>query len=114
MQSPASNNPPNRRQIVRGAAWSAPAVLSAGVVPAYASSKKGTATTTAGQYFRHVARKAITGTCNVTTNPTRGILIPSPTNRLQAIRIRIVTLQHLMGIGWREQPERLQTSPLNR
>lgn len=40
MQSPASNNPPNRRQIVRGAAWSVPAVLSAGVVPAYASSKR--------------------------------------------------------------------------
>lgn len=78
MQSPASNNPPNRRQIVRGAAWSVPAVLSAGVVPAYASSKKGTATTTAGQYFRTVARKAMTGTCNVTTNPTRGYIDSLP------------------------------------
>lgn len=78
MQSPASNNPPNRRQIVRGAAWSAPAVLSAGVVPAYASSKKGTATTTAGQYFRTVTRKAMTGACNVTSNPIRGYIDSLP------------------------------------
>lgn len=50
----AQSSSPTRRQLMKGAVWSAPAVIAAATVPAYASSKKGTATTTAGQYFRTV------------------------------------------------------------
>lgn len=68
----------SRRSLAKGMAWAAPVVLSAASVPAYAASKRGTATTTAGQYFRTVARKAMTGLCNVTTNPTRGYIDSLP------------------------------------
>ena len=65
-----------RRHLVKGAMWSAPAVVAGSSIPAYAASQL--STTTSRQYYRTVARKAMTGRCNVITNPVRGYLDSLP------------------------------------
>lgn len=52
---------------MKGAAWSAPAVIAAAIVPAYASSKKGTAT---GQTTMTYADAVGTKTMTKNTGPT--------------------------------------------
>lgn len=63
----------NRRNLVKGAAWAAPAVLTSVTVPAYAASKKGTSTTTAGKYY-HTLYSKTPATCNPTTSPQYGYI----------------------------------------
>lgn len=62
-----------RRNIVKGAAWSTPAVLATAAIPAYAASKNGTAKTTAGQYF-HTIKSTTPAFCNPSTNPQNGYI----------------------------------------
>lgn len=73
-----AQTPVNRRKLIKGASWAAPVALASSQIPAYAASKPGTSTSTTAQYYRTVARKAISGTCNVTTNPTRGYIDSLP------------------------------------
>lgn len=62
-----------RRNLAKGAAWSAPAVLASATIPAYAASKGGTAKTTKGVYY-HTIKSATPAFCNVSTNPQTGYI----------------------------------------
>lgn len=63
----------NRRNLVKGAAWSAPAILATATVPAYAASRGGTAKNTQGYYYHTIYTKTPVG-CNVSTNPQAGYI----------------------------------------
>lgn len=72
-ESTADDRQLTRRRLAQGAAWSVPAVIATTVVPAYAASKRGTATATKSQYW-HTIKSATPAFCNVVSNPQTGYI----------------------------------------
>lgn len=68
-----SNMGITRRNLVKGAAWTAPAVMVSSVVPAYAASQNGTSPNGKAYYYHNISTITPSG-CNPISNPQVGYI----------------------------------------